>query len=301
MNQILYTGKSGGPASIKSILKFFAISLIIFGVIFAGDGSYALYINYTITHAEGDTSVPEVKFEQEGNNAIVTVTHNKGISRVRYHWNDEPEKIIRGDSKETIMLDNISVPAGINTLHVSATDIQNRETAVSYEYAYDGICIELEPIDNSYVLITATDVTGLDHITYNFNSGEEITAYPDTEDTTIIKCKTEDIPVGESEITVTAINSNNLTQKVTKKVIGIRPPQIRLYTQGNDLIVMVSDDVGIDKIYQQINVEEPMEIDCGGAKEYSYRWDIADQDNILVTLTAVDVEGARRTLKGKNY
>ena len=109
MNQILYTGKgkSHGPASLTSILRFFSISLIVFGVIFIGDGSYALYHNHVIAKSRIDNTVPEIAFEQEGNNAIVTVTHNKGISRVRYHWNNDVDTIVNGNMEDTFILDNI--------------------------------------------------------------------------------------------------------------------------------------------------------------------------------------------------
>lgn len=45
MNQILYVGenKGNGPIAIKSIVKFFAIVIIAFGIILIGKGSYAIY------------------------------------------------------------------------------------------------------------------------------------------------------------------------------------------------------------------------------------------------------------------
>ena len=47
MNQILYIGenKGNGPIAIKSIVKFFAIVIIVFGIILIGKGSYAIYKN----------------------------------------------------------------------------------------------------------------------------------------------------------------------------------------------------------------------------------------------------------------
>ena len=36
-------------------------------------------------------------------------------------------------------------------------------------------------------------------------------------------------------------------------------------------------------------------------KEFSYKYDISDRENILATITATDVEGVSRTVKGKNY
>ncbi len=302
MNQILYTGKgkTHGPASLKSILRFFAISLIIFGVIFIGDGSYALYQNEVIRKSSIDESVPEISFEQEGNNAIVTITHNKPISRVRYHWNNDVDTIVNGNSENTFILDNISIPSGINTLHVTAIDENERYSESSYEYAYDGICIELSVIDNSYIKITATDVTGLSYITYKWNSDEEITAYPSTENNTIIEQTTE-IPTGLNTLSITAVNTQNKTLTKTQDVRGIHPPEIQLYIQDNYLIVMVTDEEGIDTITQQINVEEERVIQANGAKEFSYKYDISDRENILATITATDVEGVSRTVKGKNY
>ncbi len=302
MNQILYTGKSKGPASIKSILKSFAIFIIVFGIIFIGDGSYALYSNYQLAHPKEDNTIPQISFEQEENNAIVKIDHNKGISRISYHWNDEVETIITGNSQETAILDNISIPAGINTLYVSATDINNKTAESSYEYAYDGICIELAVIDSSYMRITASDVTGLSYITYKWNNDEEITATPESaENSTFIQQITE-IPTGLNTLSITAVNSSNKTLTKTQDVRGIHAPVIKLYIQGNDLVVMVTDEEGIAEIRQQINVEEEQIIPVpDGAKSFSYRYDIADEEDVLVTITAVDIEGVSRTYKGKNY
>lgn len=302
MNQILYTGKgkSHGPASLTSILRFFSISLIVFGVIFIGDGSYALYHNHVIAKSRIDNTVPEIAFEQEGNNAIVTVTHNKGISRVRYHWNNDVDTIVNGNMEDTFILDNISIPSGINTLHVTAIDENEKYSESSYDFAYDGISIELSVVDNTYMKITASDVLGLSYITYKWNSGEEITAYPNTENNTIIEQTTE-IPTGLNTLSITAVNVENKTLTKTQDVRGVHPPQVQLYLQDDYLIVMVTDEEGIDTITQQIGVEEERVIQANGAKEFSYKYNIADRGNILVTITATDIEGVARTVKGKNY
>ena len=45
MNQILYVGdnKNNGPVAVKSVIKFFAIVIIIFGIILIGEGTYSMY------------------------------------------------------------------------------------------------------------------------------------------------------------------------------------------------------------------------------------------------------------------
>lgn len=302
MNQILYTGKgkSNGPASLKSILKTFGVSMIALGVIFLGEGSYALYENYKLSQEFVDTSVPQIAFEQEENNAVVTITHNKGINKVRYHWNDEVEIIIDGNDERKVILDTITIPAGINTLYVQAIDVNGRSVDKFYEFAYDGICIDLSVIDNTYMKITATDVKGLTSLTFKWNSEDAVTAYSNTEDPTVIEQTTE-IPTGLNTLSITAVNTENKTLTKTQDIKGVHPPQIRLFIQDDFLIVHVTDEEGIDKIIHQINVEEEKVIEVGGAKEYKYKYNIADRDNVLVTITAIDIEGVGRTYKGKNY
>lgn len=301
MNQILYTGNpKNRPASIKSILRFFSFSLIILGAIFIGKGSYSLYQNYEISKQETDNTVPEISFEQEGNNAIITVSHNKGISKVKYNWEGQVETIKQGNSEKTVILDNISIPTGRNTLYVTAIDEKGKANDKSFEYAYDGIAIEFAVVDNAYLKITASDVKGLSYITYKWNSDEEITAYPTGDDKTVIEQQTE-IPSGLNTLYITAVNTENKTLTKTQDVKGNHPPKIELYLQGNDLIVYVSDEEGIDRIIQQINLEEEKIIPVNGLTQYKYRYAIADGENILVKITAIDVEGVGRTFNGKNY
>ncbi len=300
MNQILYTGKNSGPASIKSIVRFFAISIIVLGVIFIGEGSYALYEYDKLNREVIDNTVPEIAFDRNENNAVINITHNKGISRISYHWNDELDTIVRGNDQSTVVLDNISISAGRNTLHVTATDINGKSSESSYEYAYDGICIDLSVIDSTYLKITASDVTGLSDITFKWNNSDEIQAYAKTEDPTVIEQMTE-IPTGLNTLSITAVNSSGKTLTKTQDVKGIHPPVIQLFIQDNNLIVDVTDEEGIAKITQQINVEEEKVINLNGEKHHRYTYPINTEEDILVTITAVDIEGVSRTFKGKNY
>lgn len=67
MNQILYTsnGKPNGPLPIKSVAKFFAISLIVLGVIFFGEAAYAQFSFNSSSSAEMDTTAPEIAFAKD--------------------------------------------------------------------------------------------------------------------------------------------------------------------------------------------------------------------------------------------
>ena len=301
MNQILYTGSpQKKPASIKSILRFFSVSLIIIGVVFIIKSSYTLFQNNSIGKGESNTSVPSIAFDQEVNNAIVTISHVSGISKVKYNWEGQEPIIKQGNSQKNIILDNISIPKGINTLYVTAIDENGKTSESSFSYKYNGISIEFSVVDNTYIKITATDVTGLSYITYRWNSNENIIAYPSEEDNTIVEVQTE-IPSGLNTLYITAINKENKTLTKNQEVKGNHPPKIQVYQQGNDLLVMISDEEGIDKITYNINGGEDKIIDADGKNEYNYKYEIAEGQNVLVKITAVDVEGIERTFYGKNY
>ena len=309
MNQILYTGnkKSSKPASLKSILRFFGIAILIFGAIFIGIGSFTLYKNHISTSSSKPANAPEVAFSQEGNNAIINITHSKGISKVKYNWEGKKEEIKQGNMQKSIIIDNISIPTGKNTLYVTVVDENDITSQNSYEFAYDGISIEYSVIDNTYIKITATDVKGLSYISYKWNSGEELVVYPTT-DNTIIEQQVE-IPSGLNTLSTLAVNSENKTLTKSLQVKGNRPPDIRLYLQGNDLIVSVSDEEGIAEIVQKIEIvqngsvvnEKTETIPTNGVTQFNYKYEVSDNENIIVRITATDTEGVQGTFNGKNY
>ena len=242
MNQILYTGKGDGPTSLKTILRFFSVCLILFGITFMGKGSYALYRNYTLTKEEEESkSLPTIKFEQEGNNAIIVAEHSKGISKVKYHWNDEPDEIIQGSGELSVSIDNIAIAPGTNTLYVTAVDINGRTSDASNKYSYDGIAIQYSLVDNTYIKITASDVIGLQSLTYKWNSEEPVTAYPVGADNTIIEQQIE-IPAGLNTLVIDVVNIENKTLTKSKQIKGNHPPTITVQKSGDEFFITFNDE-----------------------------------------------------------
>lgn len=301
MNQILYTsnGKPSGPLPIKSIVKFFAIALIVLGVIFFGEASYSLFSVNTGNGADLDTSVPQIAFTRNDNIASVSVTHNKGITWVKYYWNDEDATIEKTDSKREFLLDNLNIPSGTNTLHVEALDDNGRSSSAYYEYSYDGIAIDLSVVNNSDMKIVASDVNGMSHMTYRWNSGEEITVYPNSEGDISIE-KTSEIPSGLNTLYITAVNSNNITLSKKQEIKGNKRPEISFYIKGTDLYIDVTDEEGVDNVSFQVNADEPEILQANGEKHFSYRYYVGDE-RILVTIIATDIDGVSKTVKAKNY
>ncbi len=161
MNQILYTteGKPKGPLPIKTIVKFFAFCIIGLGAIFIGEGTYSLISNDSSKNTIVDNTVPVIEFAKDGNNAVVSIKHNKGIYVIKYKWNDGEETIVRGNSKNEFVISDLNIPAGTSTLNVTAIDDNNKSASSSFEYTYDGIAIELSIVNNSDIKIIASDTT----------------------------------------------------------------------------------------------------------------------------------------------
>ena len=240
-----------------------------------------------------------MSLQKTGNNAIISVTHNKGINRIKYNWENEEEKFIKGDSRDEVVISDLSIPSGTNTLNVTAIDDNGKSVTNSYEYSYDGIAIDLSVVNNSDIKIVASDVTGIEYMTYKWNSDEEIKVYPNEEGAISIEQSTE-IPSGLNTLYITAVNSSNITLNKKQEIKGNKRPEIEFYIMDSYLYITVRDEEGVDTVTQQINLGEETIYYGEGKKEFSYNYYIGDQD-IIVTLTATDVEGVSKTIKGKNY
>ena len=97
MNQILSTSmpmennkkntknkKNRQPIAIGSILKFFGMVILIFGVFIIGIGGYTIYKNQIVQQQNLE---PTIAIENKTDTVILLkVTHEKKIAKVEYGW-----------------------------------------------------------------------------------------------------------------------------------------------------------------------------------------------------------------------
>ena len=106
MNQILSTtmpvdnkkkNKSGQSIPIGSILKFFGIAILIFGVFLIGTGFYAIHKNQS--YQQEQNLEPTISIENKTDNIIMLkITHKKNIARIEYGWNNEEKIVVNGNN-----------------------------------------------------------------------------------------------------------------------------------------------------------------------------------------------------------
>ena len=305
MNQILQTEnkKQNGPIDIKKIIIFFAIAIIIFGVVLICIGSYAMITGTKEPEKPQDNPqveniVPEVDIERTEDNILINIKHTKPITKVTYNWNDEAEETIETNNSLEISKE-IPLPYGNNTLNITVTDSDGKESNYVKEYVSDGDgkpVIELLLTKENKIRIKVQDTQGLKYIRYTWNSGNYVTVKANIDNLKLID-ELVDIPLGQNTLRVEAVNIDSMITTKELEVKGVRRPVVSLRLEGTDLVIKAEDQDGLKVINFSINGQK-YQMNCQGRKLIEYKQPL-DQGENIVELTAENIEGGITEVKGK--
>lgn len=230
MNQILFVDdkKRSSSINIKSIIMFFAVTIIVFGIIIVIDGSYEVYAynkEQEKNKSKNQSSVEQanIQMSQTSDDTInISINSNIGISEVIYNWNSDAAKTSSEDGKTSIYK-SVEMPVGENSLNVRVIDIDGNETKKSEIFTRaetEKPLIELTSSEDK-VKISVTSKTELATITYKWNSDNtnttDMSTYQD-------KTKFEQeitIPTGQNTLVVTATDKYGKTSEKSQVVAGI--------------------------------------------------------------------------------
>ena len=260
MNQILMTEKKKkqkhpkGPVGIKNIVRFFAGSIIVFGVVMIGQGSYAI----------------EVNIVRVNDTAILTVNHNVEISKITYNWDHGEDTVLpegTTSAEEVIILPNENT-----TLYITIEDANRKEITYQKQFLLEGVDItkpkiEIETQDGSDILkIVATDETELTSVTYKWNNEEEQVLTPSEDDKKKIEHEFE-MTEGNNKLIISATDSNGNYENIEKEIIVSSRPTINITKDNDNLIIEVTDKYGIEEITVNLNGQVYSANDLGELKE----------------------------------
>ena len=262
MNQILVTEKkkknkktSRGPIEIKGIVRFFAVFIMLFGMVLAGEGSYALYKEIDESKPE---NIPDLSLTRDGDTVILEIEHNTEISKVNYRWNDGEENSIPEGTR--YVEEEILLPDGNNILNITVIDMKNREYQFIKEYNLEGVDITKPNIDvtqteegTANISIVASDETAITEMTYKINDEQEVTVQA-TEDGQ--KEITQDItlPEGQNTLTIVARDTTDNVTTYEKQIIVSSKPTIEIVSQeGNVITLKISDKYGLKDVIVNLN------------------------------------------------
>lgn len=273
--------KNRGPVEISSILKFFSIAILVFGIFMIGSGSYSMYKEST---KEAIGTKPVIYVEQTTETSIrLKVTHDKALSRITYNWNDKDATEVPCTNQKEIET-SMEIPTGTNTLNVYATDVNGQEIQYTKAYTVKGdINIAIEPEGNK-LKIMADGKNKLQYMTYRWDDEEEIKV--DINEYQIEQ--TIEIPKGLHTLTVIVVDENNKTETEEQEVKGVTKPKLDVTTDGSsNFIIKASDEQGITKVEFIINETEKYRLDLKGElaledrKEFEYAYPLHDGENKL--------------------
>ena len=291
-----YKQRNKGPIEIHTILKFFVISILIFGICIIGSGSYSMYKEAT---KEENNTKPVIYVENIAETEILLkVTHDKPLAKVSYDWNDETEISLPCNNNQEVET-TIELPTGVNTLKVKATDINGQQIEYTQVYLIEEpININIEP-DGNNLKITANGKNILQYMTYRWDEEEETKIEINVNESEQIV----EIPKGLHVLTVIVVDENNKTETKEQEVNGVTKPKVEVVeTDDGKFTIKASDEQGIKKIEFKINekkytlnLDQVLELE--ERKEFEYTYELNDGENKIevIAYNESDVEQSLTT------
>ncbi len=280
MNQILYVQekRKSNPEDTKKIVLFFAIAIIVFGVILLGQGIYGVYQKMKNDRPDGIQVEEKAQIQllkQETGEILITVESNEIISELIYNWNSDASQTISGNGRTSIQ-ETIEMPAGQNTLTVKTIDVNGKESKVqeTFTLEVDKPEITLSVINNKIKIIVNSNAD-LSYITYKWNSDEEnkidMLTYED-------KTKLEreiDILEGQNTLTIVAVDIYGNKSEKTQEIKGVTPEndaEINPIGRGENIYFDVSAEKNIEEIEFTLNgtVYKLEQSEIGETNKYTY-------------------------------
>ena len=255
MNQILYVGdnKNNGPVAVKSVIKFFAIVIIIFGIILIGEGTYSMYKGIV---ANSGNNIPTVYMNRANDTVVIKAENNIEIAKLIYSWNKGEETVLLPNNKDVEEV--VLLPNENSILNVTIVDIKGKETKFMQQWNIEGIDIkkpemEIATDDSSRkITIIARDETQIDYLIYKWNNEAE-TRVNGTERNKLEIQKTIDMKLGENKLTVTAVDKNGNTNTLEKTIIISSKPTIAVKQSNSKIHIVINDEVSIKTVSININ------------------------------------------------
>lgn len=302
MNQILQTEnkKNNGPIEIGKIVKFFAIAIAIFAIIFIALGSYYLITNNntSIPQEQVQNTIPDVNITKQEDNILIEVNGNIVISKIIYNWNGEEDITIYGENS-TSLSKTIDLPYGTNTLNLTIVDVNGKETEFQKEYVVEGQgkpVIELKLTTDNKIKITAQDTTGLQYINYSWNNDEPNKIEVNQENPNLIE-RIIEIPLGQNTLKVEALNTNNITVTKELEVKGVNTPTLSFKKQGDYIIIKAEDETGLKVVDYTLNGQK-YQLNYGNKTVIEYKQAIPKGESNM-EITAENQDGGKTTKKVK--
>lgn len=291
MNQILFVQekRTFNAQDTKKIVLFFAVSIIVFGIIFLWQGIYGVYIynQNKITQQQLESEKTKIELSQTTDgNALIIVESKTAISELIYYWNSEASRTISQNGRTTIQ-ERITLPVGENTLTVKTIDSNGEETVKQkvFKLQVDKPIITFPSQVGNNLKILVESKVEIEYVTYKWNNDPEqkidMLTFQDK------KRFEKEIPIlmDQNTIHVTAVDVYGNKSEKSLELKGVQI-EIKPMIQGENIFFEVTSNEAIIKVEYTFNGEtniiskEQIE-QLGQSNKVSYRLKIQDGWNYL--------------------
>lgn len=301
MNQILFTGDKQPNSSINNIIRVFCIIVIVFSIFFIIQGTYALVKNKD-EKSIIKNDMPNITIETQGGNAIISVKHNKSISKVLYSWDNGEAMQIDAQDKTEIN-ETVVVPNGDCTLNISVIDSNKIEYRKQFKIEFDpSIDMVLPEINISAVpgkiTIEAEDNVEMAYIIYKWNDEQEVKVEVSGEEHKKI-IKEIEVKKGFNVLNVTATDKAGNTKQYNQEIIGTSKPKVSVGKSGSDLIIKVTDEDEVTKVEYDFNgTIDTKENTEQNKKQFEFKLKMKKGENVIL-IKAYNKSGLVQEFAGK--
>lgn len=271
MNQILMTEDnnrnykakkpkvhSNKPIGTSSIVKVFAILILIFGLALVGNTVYAMMQSAKEAQLNKE---PEVTTQRSGNEVTIIAKCESGIRTMVYSWNDSTEKVIFGRNN-TELKQTINIPTGESRLNITIINSKGKQSKFVKNYIQEAKDVT-EPVIkidsvNADIKITITDDTALDYVVYKYGDSDEVKITANPDNPTLIERTIQARP-GQYTLKIEAVDKAQNYATKEQDVKGVNKPVIEVTPDPNDpsyIIIKATDEEGLRMISYYINQQE---------------------------------------------
>lgn len=230
----------------------------------------------TVTYQwyKGNATLEEIKTYQSEHRASTTENDENDDEEINVDEDAlvamgeaKTEKTTKDDGQQEMVLQNIGIPKGDSTIYVSVKTVGNANLTEYVQSYYTDVGIDkIEPqikvvIQGKKLVVTATDETEIDYLTYSVNDAQEV-QINDRTDKKTIKTEIDLVETETTKVTVCAVDKAK-NSKVYQKDYDVYAgkPQIEFLGEGSEgkmtkIYVKVTYPRGIKRVEYDLNGKE---------------------------------------------
>ena len=253
------SGGQGNKASTKSVVIFFSVVLIIFGIGLIGVSIYSMLGKNNQVASKTQTNLPRIDVTQNATELEIEISCEAQISSIEYNWEGKETKQVEADGKNSMDL-TIDIPSGANIFTMKVTDVNGKSNEYSKQYVggkEPNITTFAPKTGENKIVITCEENQIIKSISYSYDENQEKTKQINETSATIEIEALE----GEHKLSIIVAYEDGTEGKISKNVYF---PTIDIKTNGtnsryNKFIINATDLRTIEKAVINFNGSETVE------------------------------------------